>query len=192
MQHTQKQKHTLIYMFFFWLKHQMNVTKTRGPKGHISCTWVPCTTFLSNPPGWPFLFTDRPEKHNLGRGRYNLAFCQASLNSIQWFQRKSWKSLSQSEAGAAILLFSIGQKKHKTGRGRWNFATSQVSLNSVQRFLKRSQKCFSQSEVGASILFFWSALKHKNGRGRWYLASFQRIQRRSKNTLYWQHVIYSM
>ena len=27
---------------------------TRGPKGHISCTWVQCVTFLTERPGPPF------------------------------------------------------------------------------------------------------------------------------------------
>ena len=37
--------------------HQ-NGTKTSGLKGHITCTWVQCATFLKDQPGWPFLFTD--------------------------------------------------------------------------------------------------------------------------------------
>ena len=56
--------------------------------------------------GWPSCFSDRPEKHNkLGRGHWNLTYCQVSLNSVQQFQRRSRKCLSQSEAGAAILFF---------------------------------------------------------------------------------------
>ena len=60
---------------------------TRGPKGHISCTWVQCATFLTEWPGRPSCFYDRPEKHKLCRGRWDLASCQVSLNSIQRFQR---------------------------------------------------------------------------------------------------------
>ena len=56
-------------------------------------------------PGWQFLLTFRPEKHKLGRGRWELAFCQVSLNSVQKFQRKSRKCLSQSEDRTAILFF---------------------------------------------------------------------------------------
>ena len=83
---------------------------TRGPKGHISCTWVQFAPFLKNRPGRPLLFTDRPEKHKLGRGRWELASCKVSLNSIQRFQRKSKKCLSQSEARAAILFFWSARK----------------------------------------------------------------------------------
>ena len=61
-------------------------------------------------PGWPCCFSDRPQKHKLGRGRWDLASCQVSLNSIQRFQRRSRKCLSQSEAGAAILFFRSARK----------------------------------------------------------------------------------
>ena len=42
-------------------------------------------------PGRPSCFSDRPEKHKLGRGRWDLASCQVSLNSVLWFQRRSRK-----------------------------------------------------------------------------------------------------
>ena len=83
---------------------------TRGPKGHISCTWVQCATFLRNRPRRTFLFTDWPEKYKLGRGCWDLASCQVSLNSVQWFQRRSRKCLSQSEARAAILFLRSARK----------------------------------------------------------------------------------
>ena len=38
-------------------------------------------------PGRPSCFSDRLEKHKLGRGRGDLASCQVLLNSIQRFQR---------------------------------------------------------------------------------------------------------
>ena len=60
--------------------------------------------------GRPFCFSDRPEKHKLGRGHWDLASCQVSLNSVQWFQRRSRKCLSQSEARAAILFFRSARK----------------------------------------------------------------------------------
>ena len=61
-------------------------------------------------PGRPSCFSDRPEKHKLGRGRWDLASCQVSLNSVQRFQRRSWKCLSQSEARAAIFLYRSARK----------------------------------------------------------------------------------
>ena len=109
-------------------------------------------------PGRPSCFSDRPEKHKLGRGHWDLASYQVSSNSVQRFQRRSRKCLSQSEARAAILFFGSAEK-HKLGRGRWDLASCQVSLNSIQRFQRRSRKCLSQSEVRTAIFFFLSAPK---------------------------------
>ena len=61
-------------------------------------------------PGRPSCFSDRPEKHKLGRGRWDLASCQVSLYYVQQFQRRSRKCLSQSEARAAILFFRSARK----------------------------------------------------------------------------------
>ena len=60
--------------------------------------------------GGHFVFPIRPKKHKLGRGRLDLASCQVSLNSVQWFQRRNRKCLSQSEARAAILFFRLAKK----------------------------------------------------------------------------------
>ena len=53
----------------------------------------------------PSCFSDRPEKHKHGRGRWDLASCEDSLNSVQRFLQRSQKCPGQSEAGAAILFF---------------------------------------------------------------------------------------
>ena len=95
-------------------------------------------------PGWQSCFSDRPEKHKLGRRRWDLTYRKISLNSFQRFQRRSRKCISQSEARAAILFFRSARKKNKLGRGRWDLASCQVSLNSFQRFQRRSRKCLSQ------------------------------------------------
>ena len=46
---------------------------TRDPKGHISCTWVQCATFLMDWPGRPSCFSDRHKRHKLGRWRWDIA-----------------------------------------------------------------------------------------------------------------------
>ena len=79
----------------------------------VKFRWIPFSGFrgevenvsANQRPGRPSYFPDQPEKQKLGRGRWNLASCQVSLNSVQRFQRRSRKCLSQSEARAAILLF---------------------------------------------------------------------------------------
>ena len=55
---------SLRSLMTFFLKTRC-VSGTRGPKGHISCTWVLCATFLTDQPGRQFLFTHRPENTNL-------------------------------------------------------------------------------------------------------------------------------
>ena len=80
--------------------------------------WIPFSGFrgevenisANQRPGRPSCFSNRPKKHKLGRGRWDLASCQVSLNSIQRFQRRSWKCLSQSEARVAILFFQSARK----------------------------------------------------------------------------------
>ena len=84
----------------------------------VKFRWIPFSGFRGNVenvsanqrPGRPSCFSDRPEKHKLGRGRWGLASCQVSLNSVQRFQRRSRKCLSQSEARAAILFFRSARK----------------------------------------------------------------------------------
>ena len=80
------------------------------------------------------------------------------MNSIQRFQRRSRKCLSQSDARQPYC-FSDRPKKHKLGRGHRDLASCQISLNSIQQFQRRSRKCLSQSEARAAILFFRSARK---------------------------------
>ena len=84
----------------------------------VKFRWIPFSGFrgevenvsANQRPGRPSCFFDQPEKHKLGRGRWDLASCQVSLNSLQRFQRRSRKCLSQSEARAAILFFRSARK----------------------------------------------------------------------------------
>ena len=65
----------------------------------VKFRWIPFSGFrgevenvsANQRPGRPSCFSDRPEKHKLGRGCWDLTSCQVSLNSIQRFQRRSRK-----------------------------------------------------------------------------------------------------
>ena len=65
----------------------------------VKFRWIPLGSFrgevenvsANQRPGRPSCFSDRPEKHKLGRGRWDLASCQLLLNSVQWFQRRGRK-----------------------------------------------------------------------------------------------------
>ena len=84
----------------------------------VKFRWIPFSGFYrevenvsaNQRPGRPSCFSDRPEKHKLGRGRWDLASCQVWLNSVQRFQRRSRKCLNQSETRAAILFFWSARK----------------------------------------------------------------------------------
>ena len=131
----------------------------------VKFRWIPFSGFraevenvsANQRPGWPSCFSDQLEKHKGGGGRLDLASCQVSLNSVQRFERKSWKCLSQLETRAAHR-----PKNQELGRGRWDLAYCQVSLNSIQWFQRRSRKCLSQSRGQDGYLVFPIGLKNTN------------------------------
>ena len=65
----------------------------------VKFCWMPYSGFraevqnvsANQSPGQPSCFSDQPEKHKLGRGRLDHTSCPVLLNSIQQFQRRSWK-----------------------------------------------------------------------------------------------------
>ena len=57
-----------------------------------------------------FFFRSAQKNSNLVEECWDLASCQVLLNSVQRFQRRSWKCLSQSEARAAILILRSAWK----------------------------------------------------------------------------------
>ena len=70
--------------------------------------------------GGRLVFPIGPIKTKLGRGRWDLVSCQVSLNSVQRFQRKSWKCLNISEARTAILFFRLARKTQTSWRTLWS------------------------------------------------------------------------
>ena len=106
----------------------------------IKFRWIPFSGFrgevendsANQRAGRPFCFSDRPEKHKLGIGVWDLASYLVSLNSVQRFQRRSRKCLSQSEARAAILFFRSTRKTQTWWRTlRSCFLSSFVEFRSV-------------------------------------------------------------
>ena len=65
----------------------------------VKFRWIPFSGFrgevenvsANQRPRRPSCFSDRPEKHKPGRGRWDLVSCQVSLNSVWQFQRRSRK-----------------------------------------------------------------------------------------------------
>ena len=179
---------------------------TRCLKGHISCTWVQCATFLTLDLPGRFVYSSAQktqpwqktlrscflssfvefrsavsEKKSImskpirGQGR-NLLFLIGPKNTnlvediefllpvkFRWYPFSGFKNevenVSANQRPGWPSCFSDWPEIHKLGRERWDLASCQVSLNSVQRFEKRSRKCLSQSAARTAILFFWSARK---------------------------------
>ena len=145
--------------------------------------------FLMDWQGWPFLFTFRPEKHKLGRGRWTLTSCQVLLNSVQRFQRKS-QNMSQSIRGQrGHIVFSISPKNT-------NLVEDIENLRSVKfRWIpfcgfKEVENVSANKRPGWLSCFSDRPEKRKPGRGCWDLAScqvslnsVQRFQRKSRKCL---------
>ena len=109
--------------------------------------------------GRPLCFSDWPKKYQLGRGLWDLASCQVLLNSGQWFQRRSWKCLSQSEARAAILFLRSAQNTN---------LVEDVEVLLPVKFcwipfsgFREGVENVSAKEARAAILFIQSARKTK-------------------------------
>ena len=161
---------------------------------HVKFNWIPfsgCRGEVENvsanqSPGRPSYFSDRPEKHKLGRGRLDLASCHVSLNSVQQFQRRSPKCLSQSEARAAILFFRSARKTN---------LVEDVEILLPDKFCKipfrgEVENVSVNQRPGRPSCFSDRPEKHKLGRGNWDFAycqvslnSISRFQRRSRKCL---------
>ena len=135
--------------------------ETRGPKGHISCTWVQCATFLTDQPGWQFLFTRRPGKHKLVEDIEIFLPVKFHWIPFSGFREEVENVLANLRPGRPSCFF-VRPEKQKLGRGCWYLASYQVLWNSVQRFQRRSWKCLSQSEAWEAIFFFPIGPKNTN------------------------------
>ena len=136
--------------------------------------------------GGHLVFSDRPEKHKLGRGRWYLVFCQVSLNSVQRFQRRSRKCLSKSEARAAILFFRSARKTNLVEDFEILFSVK-FRWIPFSGFRGEVENVSANQRPGRPSCFSDRPKKHKLGRGGWDLPSckvssnsVQWFQRRSR------------
>ena len=111
-------------------------------------------------PGRPSLFSDRPEKHKLGRGLWDLASCQVFVEFYSALSEEKSKMSQPIRGQGGHLVSPIGPKNTHLVEGV-EIPSCKVSLNSLQWFQRRSRKCLSQSEARAAILFIWSARNTK-------------------------------
>ena len=122
-------------------------------------------------PGRPSCFSDRPEKHKLGRGCWSLSSCQVSLNSGQRFQRRSRKCLSQSEARAAILFFRSARKNTNLVEDVEILLPVKFRWIPLSGFRVEVENVSANQRPGRTSCFTDRPEKHKLGRGHWDLAS---------------------
>ena len=119
------------------------------------------------------LFSDRPKKHKLGngRGRWDLASSQVLLNSVQQFQRRSRKYLSQSEARVAILVFSVRPKNTNMVEDIEILLPVKFHWIPLSGFRGEVENVSANQRPGRPSCFSDRPEKHKIGRCCWDLAS---------------------
>ena len=118
------------------------------------------------------LFFGSAQKHKLGRGRWELAFRQVLLNSVQWFHRRSQKCLGQSEDRAAIL-FLISPKNASLVENVEILLPVKFCWILFSGFRGKVENVSANHRPGRPFCFSDPPEKHKLGRGRWDLASYQ-------------------
>ena len=116
--------------------------------------------------GGHLLFNDRPEKHKLGRRHWDLLSCQVLLNSVQRFQRRSRKCLSQSKAGAAILFFRSAPKNTNLVEDFEILLLVRFLWILFSGFIREVENFSANQRPGQPSCFSDRHEKHKLGRGR--------------------------
>ena len=147
----------------------------------VKFRWIPFSGFYgevenvsaNQRPGRLSCFSDRPEKHKLGRGLWDLASYQVSLNLVQWFQRRSRKCLSQSWAMAAIFFFSIDPKNTNLVEGFEILLPVKFRRILFSGFREEVENVSANQKLGPPSCFSNQPKNHKLGRRPWDLASCQ-------------------
>ena len=145
---------------------------TRGPKGHISCTWVQCVTFLRDRPRRTFLFTDRPKKQTWWR-TLRSCFLSSFVKFRSAVSEEKSKMSQPIRCQGGLLVFPIGPKNTNLVEDveillpvkfRWIpfwFSGLRGGVENVSANQRPGRpSCFSDRPE-----------KHKLGRGHWDLAS---------------------
>ena len=137
-------------------------------------------------PGWPSCFSDRPERHKLGRGHWDLASCQVSLNSVQRFQKSSPKMSQPIRGQGGHLVFPIGPKNTNLVEDVEILLPVKFYWILFSGFREEVENVSANQRSGRPSCFSDRPKIHKLGQGRSDLAScqvslnsIQRFQRRS-------------
>ena len=138
-------------------------------------------------PGRPSCFSDRPEKHKLGIGLWDLASCQISLNFGSAVSEEKSKMSQPISGQGGHLVFRIGPKNTNLVEGVEILLSVKFRWIPFSGFREEVEKVSANQRPRRPSCFFDRLEKHKLGRGRWDLAfyqvslnSVQRFQRRSR------------
>ena len=123
--------------------------------------------------GGHHVFSDQPEKHKLGRGRWDVDSRQVSLNSIQQFQRRIRKCFSRSEARTVILFFPIGPKNTNLAANVEILLLVKFRWIPLSGFRGKVENVSANQRPGWPSCFSDRHEEHKVCRGRWDLATSQ-------------------
>ena len=141
-------------------------------------------------PGWPFCFSDPSEKHKLGRGRWDLAAYQVSLNSFYSFRGVVENVSANQRPGRPFCYFPICLKNTNVVEGIESLLPVKFCWIPFSGFYREVENVSANQRPGRPFCFSDRPKKHKLGRGRLDLASYQillnsvqRFQRRSRKCL---------
>ena len=130
----------------------------------VKFIWIPFSgfreeveNFANQRTGQPSRFSDRPETHR----DTNLVEDFEVLLPVEfrWILFSGVRGEDENVLAGAVILVFRSARKHKLGRGHWDLALYQVSLNSIQWFQRKSWKCFSKSEAWLAMLFFFQSAR---------------------------------
>ena len=122
---------------FVWMYRRPE--ETRGPKGHISCTWVQCATFVAT--SW---FSDRPENTSfvedieilLSINFPQIAGSPKAQHRTCWQTFSLWRHNQMARQIVAQLWrhSRMTSKSHMESHMSWKWR----KVNSIQRFQSSS------------------------------------------------------
>ena len=147
----------------------------------VKFRWIPFSGFrgevenvsANQRPGRPCYFSDRPEKHILGRGHWDLASCQSFIEFRSSVSEEKSKMSQPIRGQGGHLVFPINPKNT-------NFAEDVKILLPVKFrwipfncFREEVENVSANQRPGRPSCFSDWPEKHKLGKGCWDLASCQ-------------------
>ena len=99
--------------------------------------------------GRPSCFSDQPEKYKLGRGHWDIASYQVSLNSVQRFQRRSRKCEKLTTDGRRVITIEhLSLRLRCTKKDIHSLYLQCFQQRPFVKFSKKSYKLKIPTEMG--------------------------------------------